>query len=41
MRSGATCSAGRAKKDCGRSGRSSMALGVAWAGMGGDYTDTT
>ena len=38
MRSGATCSAGRAKKDWGRAGRSWMgvvALGVAWERGGG------
>ena len=33
MSSGATTSAGRAKKDWGRAGRVLMALGVAWVGV--------
>ncbi len=40
MRSGATCSAGRAKKDWGRAGRGwevVVAMGVALAEMSGGY----
>ncbi len=40
MRSGATTSAGREKKAWGRAERCwevAVAMGVAWAGMGGDY----
>ena len=40
MRSGATCSAGRAKKDLERGGRCwevVAAMGVAWMGVGGGY----